>query len=220
MTDELTNLGDPEDEEEYLRPEERALRLMLSTLETQGWRCNSPCNWVHPHDKEMHFHYLPVMQKPDYSSKLLATMTEIFQAECEQGRRKTDVDSTIQPFVDFLHWEKDRFAKFPAPELAPVRDALRKLLNDLVNGSAEVRPTSSRALTHVQFQTVDGWKFTVRNTDGTFHLLHSAEDPEGHVLNWEEISAIDGVDWGLVEYRPSWWTLLKHDEVDPQFPNP
>jgi hypothetical protein len=220
MTDEPANPFDYEEDTEYQSAEDRADTDLKKALYDLGWRTDAPHNWAHPRDKEMHFYHFFLLKEPNCSTKLESAISEAFEAECKQGRNTVDVDPALRPMVDFFHWKKDRQAEFPSPALAPARDALRKLLNDLATGSAKVRPTSSRALTHVHFETTDGWKFTVRNTDGTFHLLHSAEDPQGRVLDWEEISAIDGVDWGLVECEPSWRTLLKHDETDPEFPNP
>jgi hypothetical protein len=105
----------------------------------------------------------------------------------------------------------------PRPELAPTRQALGVLLNDLASGTIELRCLSSRAGLQVQFETSNGWKLCVFNDCGYWDYLESAEDPSGQLLDFDEIQAVDGVEWSIIEALPVWGQFLHHTDSDPEF---
>jgi hypothetical protein len=70
----------------------------------------------------------------------------------------------------------------PRPELAPAREALRVLLNDLVSGTVDLQCLNSRASIHVKYETSNGWRLGAFNDCGYWDYLESAEDPSGQTL--------------------------------------
>lgn len=94
------------------------------------------------------------------------------------------------------------------PELASVREALGHVLISIVNGMVHVRRTNSRACVRVHFETSNGWKLSVFNDAGVWDYLDRAEDPQGHVLNYEDIQDLKGIDWGDVSNARD---ILGHD---------
>jgi hypothetical protein len=72
---------------------------------------------------------------------------------------------------------------------------------------------------YVHYETADGWKLSVFNDAGVWDFLEKAIDPQGRVLDYNEIQKIQGIDWKRIGDHECWGRFLLKTEFDPEYPD-
>jgi len=102
------------------------------------------------------------------------------------------------------------------PSKQPIKEALRRLLNDIYAERVHIRKLNSGAAVHVNYIADNGWKLQVFNDAGDWDYLESAEDPNGNTLDYEDINSEERIDEPL---NSKHWGLSNYSDPDPEFPD-